>query len=338
VISASSSYQQAAALNVHRAIIANKPHYNSYTISWTGAGFSSWPVSDLSLLNQVQLSTALSSGDFIKLKDIEFVYYEHPELVEVQLRDGQRAKYPLAALENLLFFAELKLAASLTDSLRTNEKIHDLINDDISDLISFSFSTLEGIRNVYGSESVQMKVALRLVDSVLEKLSQNLPNLYNGEVASVILGISSKPAMQLEPTLRKKIIDSPYVVLEHFESYLPSVYLLPFVSESEHKAVCDSLKEEREVVCKFATTTRRSYSLRQASVTPNVTMPKNTTNSPGLQLTADQVAEFQIILWSAILIGVIILSVSYCMFSINNEGDTILFRLPSAPAQHPHSQ
>jgi len=235
-----------------------------------------------------------------------------------------RTTLPLTHHEVFLFFAEIEYLRTLVDALKTDQTLRDIAKDSLPDMFSFAFSSLKGIKRVYGPDSDRFKAALYILDSTLTTVVQELSAMYGENKLSVevvFLGVSASSALNQDLKLRSevfKVVQADVYSKPTFDAYFPSVYLL---DRSAQEAHCFKLQTrisaEYQVHCP-SSFVQRSF-LDDAN-TSNGTNP----------VTSEDAAAFQVILWSAILLIIIIYAAVYALYSMDVGADSMLYRMTGA--------
>lgn len=291
-----------------------KPTSTNYGFFWNGRAFESVYTDKtkytasfddlLDTLTQLQGSVSLSGGDLA---------------VNVE---GQQIFLNLAEPTVTALFAEASYALFLTNALTTNEELKALVADGVADFFSFGFS-IKDLQNKYGKESSEMKAASMLIESVIAAVSEKLSTLYQGKLlAEVIYLGSSAEAAGVE---RQQIIEKTRSTLisqiadEDLAAFYPEVYLNKELQSEQKEEACSFLQQvlspaEVEVHC-----------LPDPSAFRSLRADLGNSSGDGDGKLDDEIAIFQIVLWSSIALIFATFWAAAVMFTIDASKDTMLY-------------
>jgi len=220
------------------------------------------------------------------------------------------------------FFVELEMIRKLNEQLTEALIFSNLVNDNIPDMHSIAVSSLKGLKQHYGYPSTQFEVAFLVLDSMISNVMSNLKELYRGKlsVEAVFLGMSAAESMQNNQELREQIFNTYLTQGVDEEIYATSFPAIYVQNPLDKISICANLQSSSsfQVVCAPAFEEISNFGVfRQGTNNTNVT-------------TGDKDApEYQITLWSSVILGIVLLTIVYTMASMDTGGDTLISRMTS---------
>ncbi|KAK3699455.1 hypothetical protein QZH41_018608, partial [Actinostola sp. cb2023] len=166
------------------------------------------------------------------------------KVVTVAVPGQGNAVFDLNKKEDFLLFAEAQIVSDVLEKLKRNPA---LVNDNVPDILTFSFSSVKALRDRYGENSLQAKGAVVFLSSIIPKLTKGFFDLYNGNALVEVLAMEWQGNLKdkfpaevghifhhLEPHLASDSVES-------FSQQLPSVTLRGDVDDTVMESLCDSL-------------------------------------------------------------------------------------------------
>eukprot|EP00455_Lapot_gusevi_P027881 TRINITY_DN2961_c0_g2_i1.p1 TRINITY_DN2961_c0_g2~~TRINITY_DN2961_c0_g2_i1.p1 ORF type:complete len:561 (+),score=210.15 TRINITY_DN2961_c0_g2_i1:61-1743(+) len=330
-VSASASPQAAAAYMSHHTVAAQRPDAHDYGFALRGTSFTSLRGNSNIQLDVHNLEALFGSSGLIarfwnSLKptggNFQFDAAKHTLTLSL---GGQQAVFNLDAEENVDFFGELSFALHLLEKLQTDEALKALVQDDIPDAYSFTFAAIKDIRDKHGEESPLFGVAVRLLDLALPQLMDRYAALYQNSALTefVMLGSDHHGLDSTVFDAVQEVASTESGLEEHF----PSVY----VHDRSHVAfVCRALRQklkpsEAQVLCldgQHSNLELEQYSL--AGVSASASNGSSSGNSSNV-ITARDIANYQICLWTSVLLVAVVFFVVYSVANMDNRRDTMLY-------------
>jgi len=225
-------------------------------------------------------------------------------------------------IENEVMFkllAEIAFAEHSVNILTSpGSAFNSFITDSVPDLFSFGFS-LQKLENKFGKESQEMKCAVGLVDEAMKKLVTGLQSLYHNSVLVEGVFVEHSPIPASTIDVVKNALPAGLVKRSKVGELYPNVYLTEKVSEERKEKLASSLNKflsplslEAEVMPEVQyLEIQNSYKLAE-------TLRATTTN-------ISETATFQIVLWTAIGLGIAAVAASLVMTTIDPSTDQLLY-------------
>jgi hypothetical protein len=344
VFGSSFDFQIASALSAHPALYADHPFWNDYGFYYDSSleSFESlYPFAvfepDLMLSKSNILSKWEETIKGIKIScDVDSFSIEIPQQnIFATFNPENTAEFSL--------IAEIKFLLTSLQMFKSKENWLKLIQDDSPDYISFGFSSLDKIREIYGEESSKFKAALLIVDALIIYSTDSFKQLYGQSVHSHALFVSpQKTSFSSEiSNLISTHLDSH--LLNPSISQLPSLYLQ---RNAPLKSICTSLtnlleKENIEVFCP-SLIEASSDSSTSASHTEDFKPYELLLDSSNLQsnhtITYDTVLIFQLMFWFTIAMTLTLVAASCAVFAIDIPSNVNLIRQLPNIFHNPHQQ
>jgi len=298
-LAVSSDFQSAAAFSVHKDLFALSEDSNNQAFYWDF---------DSNRFNNIFGNTL---GSSLRLSR-----------AEVLSRAASRSNIELFDLKSqadFLFFAELEMIQSVVASLSSDAALSALAADTTPDALTFVFASLKGIVAKYGASSSQATAASSLVSELISQMVESLNTLYNGKLASevVVLAPSAYEAMKVDSVSQAvyEAVEQDVESKEVFDAFFPAVYLQVGTDVDDVcVAVTARLPAGYTATCNDAL--NEYIFLLKAS--------GNDTNSTSS--SSEDAADFQIVLWTSILLFLILAGIMYAMFTLSDGDDTLLYR------------
>jgi len=326
VFSASSDPQMAAALSVHDSLAEAHPYWNNNGFYFNGQTTKNMYETQTGKFSLTSLDIKTAFENFNKNPFFNLPlgaqgnYIKSTNVFQVTL-DKQTATYTLSTKEDYNFFAELLIAINLPQFLNT-EYARRLVNDNIPDLLSLGFASVEQIKNLYGAESAEYRIALHILDSVLTKMYGEISARYGRRIFASVLFLQSTSAVIAPDVLT---VVKSHIINVPFEQLLPYIYLK---EEDKQRSVqiCEDVKDSANkfnVFC-LPSTAEHINLLRYIETFNLENTSTNSTNNT--IITPAQVAIFQITLWFSIALGLVVIAAVYAIMIMDVGKDSIIYR------------
>jgi hypothetical protein len=322
VLSASGDYQLSAALGVHPFLQLQHPSAAFFTLYWNAETrryenmYTDGTLAALQM-NRTDILRNLSNRALLALDGAESSIVDNVFNIHLP-QYNIRTTLPLNKQEVFLFFAEIEYLRNLVDALKTDSSLLELVKDSLPDIFSFAFSSLKGIMRTYGEDSDQLRAALYILDGTLTSVIEEMSQLYQEKltVEVVFLGVTSYSSLHQDIKARGavyKVVANEVNNKESFDAYFPTIYLR---DQRTTEQMCSTLQNRLPADLKVNCPARRSIWLRQDN-NSNGTTPTNSTDA----------AAFQVILWSAVLLILIIYGAIYALYTMDTGADSLLYRM-----------
>jgi len=319
IVSASADAQIASIFAVNR--FANQLAENAYSYHYCEKSGAFKNVREASIANvpstHDDLINAIASQVYPMRNKADSIKFsaDTNEVAVSMPADNVHTKFDLSTKEDLMFFSEIVLAQSIVSSLNDVNTIA-LVNDANPDLFTFAFSSVKALERLYGSDSAQVKAAVLILDGVIAKLAADLKTLY-GRVAVEVafMGVPAYTRIQHSAEFQQFKTDV-YNALKpntmHINTF-PAVYVQGVKAET----ACQSLKNQG--LGAFRTVELQCPTVRQVSQ-----------DDPSVD-PYPSYAEFQIVLWGSILLGLTLFSTIYALYNMDTGSDSFLRAAPMVP-------
>jgi len=191
--------------------------------------------------------------------------------------------------------------------------------DNVPDLFSFSFSTLNAIKQNNGEDSSKFIAAVQLLDETLLEVYHKLSSIYSGKMSLevVFLGTPAYEKMAQNKELKNRVFSllKDSVNKDTFETYFPSIY----ITRSGSQDLCRRVREEiaNEVIC----TNHLSYVPSVKELVRQVSPVAPTDD-------LDAATTFQTVLWISIILFIAAYAAVYSICQMELPADSILYRTP----------
>jgi len=197
-----------------------------------------------------------------------------------------------------------------------------LVSDEVPDFFSFGFSSIKDLRHKYGAGSSQLRAVSVLVDYTVSTVVEKLNTLYQGKLLAEAVYLATK---QIPASTTQQIVAKTRATLvsqlageEHLAEYYPEVYLHSDITPEQKEEACSFLSQvlspvNVEVYCLPHPSHFRS--LRDEITAGNSTVGP----------TPDQVAVFQIVVWTSVVLIIGTIFAAAVMFTIDPSKDSMLY-------------
>jgi len=189
-ISASSFFPVASALGVHQYIQNEHSTWNNFAFYWNRQAKQFQNVYHENIIPELEFTidnilASLSSSPY-KIGSSPARYDVENEIYTVHLpKEDIDVELNLHSREDFALFGELHFVSQLIKMLETSgSELNQLVNDQYPDLFNFGFTSVKMIQRRYGSESMELKAAVLLIDDLLSTVVEKLNILYGGKVTS----------------------------------------------------------------------------------------------------------------------------------------------------------
>jgi len=277
---------------------------------------------------QVQRALKERSGVFGQLEGFSIVLSADGNTVVVQ-KGSTRAEYDLRRKEDSALFAELAFAVDLPAKLSESQWA-PLIRDSVPDSYALIFSSLTGLVERYGRESVQFIMGARLLDAALPLAMDHLSALYPERAAAELLllgshdtAVDSLDKRQVREALRSLL---PQAAAD--ASLFPHVYAnLP---SEQLSRVCDTLSVELgklgySTFCPTGVPAASSFvSLDEKSDARLRTLALSGDDNP----TQAEIERYQVAMWTAIGLALVLFAAIYSIAFMEIRKDSLLYGNP----------
>jgi len=275
----------------------------------TGAALSDIPATSEELLATIasQNYPLRNKGDSIKY------FADTKEMLVVIPSENIHIAFDMDTTEDLHFFAELNMAQAIIRSVRTNLK--ESVEDNAPDMYTFAFSSIKGLQAKYGVNSQNVKAAILLLDGVVSQIAADMKDLY-GRVAVEVafMGVPAYTRIQKNIAFEQFKADIHTVLKSNTKNMgsFPAVY----IGGINNEAACQVLMKRG--LSAFNGLELQCASTIIASSRKNLEQTAPTTNNFPLY------AEFNIILFSSILLIISVYAAAYALFSMSSGADNFL--------------
>jgi len=242
------------------------------------------------------------------------------QLLKIFEKDEKiKSTFDLNKMEDFYFLAEIEFLRNMAKQLEQNEKYVPLTMDNVPDLFSFSFSTLNAIKQNNGEDSSKFIAAVQLLDETLLEVYHKLSSIYSGKMSLevVFLGTPAYEKMAQNKELKNRVFSllKDSVNKDTFETYFPSIY----ITRSGSQDLCRRVREEiaNEVIC----TNHLSYVPSVKELVRQVSPVAPTDD-------LDAATTFQTVLWISIILFIAAYAAVYSICQMELPADSILYRTP----------
>jgi len=285
------------------------------------------------------------SADLRLLARLTRVSLEQEERAIVVSADGVTASFSTDYSETMTFLKELEVALRLTEQR----------NEQRDQLTFLALTGLKGIRSVYGDNSPQALVGEKLTLAVVASMINGLPAHATSQV--VFLGQPKQQRVQDAA----RVLEGTHVALVVSDLLLPELFVdgfFPGASSEVESIVMDVAAGNNVMVVPLNPISQTDvasapFALFNLDVSDGIGMGMgmgaqnngtggNSTASGGSTsgsnggpaYTQEQLENFQIILWTALLFVLLALVASYSLFSMDSSRDTLVFRYGTPNRPH----
>jgi hypothetical protein len=243
-----------------------------------------------------------------------------PTLARISfVHNGVTSEFDYNTQEDMTFAAEISMIADLIARLRLGA-YKNLAQDSAQDHFSVAISSLKTLVNKYGEASSHFTAAVKIVDSVVKTLISEFEKAYENK-ATVEVIFMGKQNIEL-PSSLNGLVEA---------QYLPQIVAFETKSEEEViKAVETALENTQFEVVEQQATDVTYYRTKRSSADPS--------SSPIdlLTVTPTQLANFQICLWTPIVLTVVVLAITITMINMGTAAttgkDAMVFNAPRSGA------
>lgn len=305
-----SDQQLASALSVHKAQLLYHPFWNNYVYFWDEKSAMTESISPVSRLESELL--------FSKKQVLEDILPSISDKFKISLQEKGDKKVVISSAsdsatfdldsQDLSLFVELKQLRMVESELTRNSRIQTLALDQIPDFISFVSSSVSILREKYGDDSAQVRIASSLLDVAIDHFVGIINRIYEEESTShiVFLGGSALSTFKRQVAQLLSELQLPAAALATVQKVLPYFYFQPTtVSFPETMKLY-----KHEVPVADKTETNR---------------PKRNVVTTGDDSNSDDLTYFQICLWLTITLAIVLFVIILAMFMLPNERDTLLY-------------
>jgi len=244
------------------------------------------------------------------------------------------ASYHAGKPEIFQFFVELNFLRNLLQQLKTDPYLKTLVADQIPDLVSFAFSSIQAIEKQYGKESQNYVIAVYMLDEMLVQSINELSAMYAGKLSTEVVFLA--PSAYEKLNQNKKVSKSVYDLIKKkvkkatIDSFFPSIYLL---NPNDRLDVCSLLQASTtfDVYCP-APSDFDSDEYSEYGFVNQVINNSNNSNTTG---TLDA-GKYQITLWSSVALILIVWGAVYAMYNMDIGADSMIYRATNI--KHTHTQ
>jgi hypothetical protein len=241
-------------------------------------------------------------------------------------------KFDLNDKRELAFFAELSFVHSLVAQLKSDERLKTLVADKASDFFTFAVS-LSGLERKYGADSVQARAASSILTTTISFATEEIAALYNGR--SIVEIVSASPSSHVTEELAQEVQSAIAADSVFFaKKVYPQVYSVNWLStgETQIDVVCSHLSASLtnfDVYC--AEGTRHLAVARFNEGEQVMRMLGNGTSGGGA--SSDDIATFQIVIWTSVMLIFAALAASVVMASVHDTSDSVIYNSPALHAK-----
>jgi len=297
----------------------------AYVDSLMGRLPSEWMVSKTNLVNGKLLSTDMQKIFGPENKHLSVEYHPQSKMLTVEATDSHtrtsQTNFDLSQKEDLEFIVEVEMALRL-GFVHNNNYLAKLVNDPVPDFYSIAFSSLIPLQNKYFNNKNdgldKYTAALLIVDALVDELITSLQKMYDDNLLVQILIVH------------------------------PSIFTNTFnLANNQPGSIKSSVVDKRELDLTSSPTSSSLSPSTSVSVTPSTSLSPSTSPTPSTSpspspslspisspnFTADDVANFQIILWMLIFLLFMTLLIVYSLCYMNAGTDSLLYRTTHHPKQ-----
>eukprot|EP01112_Ceratiomyxa_fruticulosa_P014199 TRINITY_DN4049_c0_g3_i1.p1 TRINITY_DN4049_c0_g3~~TRINITY_DN4049_c0_g3_i1.p1 ORF type:complete len:528 (+),score=127.32 TRINITY_DN4049_c0_g3_i1:1403-2986(+) len=324
-LSGSANPNMAATFAPHNIIKQSFPTANTFTCTLSNSCVSEGELTD------EKVRKAVTEQSFLAFIGVSSLYNE----------DGT----PIFDLDSKnvdnTLVSELYLLYSLSNGISKDESLVTLVNDEVPDSITFTFSSLRALAQKYGTTSAKYILAVQLVESAISNTISQISSVYNGRTISEVIfldpAVNTPDSQNIKNTVLG-IVEAGLQVRELYDIHYPRVYLEPSLSMQDHETICallrDVLQFFADVHCSSRATGAPKY-VEDMTFRYNLDAPNNGSCPIIYIQDNDFVAAQQIAMWTFLIFFILCCIGVYSAVALGNDitKDTLLFR---SPGRHQH--
>jgi len=268
---------------------------------------------------------------------VEAKYREGFVSLHYPAKDGNThyVRYDLTLPEDMMLFAELQSAFSLIKVLNSQDSA-SLVQDNYPDFFSVSLSSVTSLTEKYGRHSAQVIGAFYLLDKSIPLILDGFSKLYPNRLLSEIVLLGSHPSTLSSNNPDKRpllsILERLLPSQNFFEKGLfPSLYIQASDEKQSGEDFCEilnlQLKEEQTGFQMFCLPSRPTLNTLERQQPPVfITQAASSmAYQQDTQVTYDDVAKYQIVLWISLLMLFTTIYVVYSLAFMSFKKDTIIY-------------
>jgi len=234
-------------------------------------------------------------------------------------KDGtqQEAHFDLSLPEDMCLFSELQSSYSLVKVLHSPD-VAPLIHDDFPDFFAISFKSIDSLAEKYGQHSTRVIGALYVLDRTIPLLFDRFSRLYPNRLLSEIVLFGSHPnTLSVDNSHRKELI-SLFNRKEVFTGLFPSLYI-PLGIDKTFSSELERIGFEL-----FSFPSSAKSMPYAVPVSRYLTETSNQNTASG-NVTSAEVAKYQIVLWTSILLAFVTVFAVYSLAYMTFKKDTLIY-------------
>jgi len=214
--------------------------------------------------------------------------------------------------------------------LLNQAKIQPSLHDSAPDLISITLASTTNLVETYGRDSLQVRGALHLLDTLLPIVSTQFSSLWNGAMLGEIVLLGSHQSSLQTADTRDVIERISHLMpkLEGISDFFPSLYLdrtqASRICVSEPELLINALQPYGfHVYCPSVVQSQTYYKENLYHFSPFVLMAINNSNNTGP--TDNDIQRFQIVLWMSIIMAFAVYWAAYAIGFMSFKKDSLLY-------------
>lgn len=237
--------------------------------------------------------------------------------------------YNLNDKTDFAMFADFEIAFAIIEQLKTNPALQAAVKDHVHDLFTFVFPGIRAVVDKFGPTASHRFSTMYLLDAVATEIMEEISALYNDKVATslLLLDMPAATAMNLKTELKETVfaaVKQNVASSQQLGEFFPALYAK---DEQSVRPLCQAVKQ----------TVGENYNVHCYDRDPVVFARMKADFDRALQLTNDDVATFQIVLWFAIVLVLAIFVVIYSIINMDIKMDAVMNRPAPSGAMKPHS-
>jgi len=217
--------------------------------------------------------------------------------------------FDLSDPATLAFLAEVQYYTTLADALANSSELSDLINDNTPDMFALHITSFRRLITVYGSDSVAVKQAVQILNTVIPEIVSSFQKLYKNQILAEVVVISDE-----------SVSSSFSDAAQEAGVQLVGSHVYGYVDQSKYAQLAAAAsKQNVEIISTAAVKSSNILASVRIDATSNST--SNTTSGP----TMEEIARYQIVLWLAIALTVVLVAAVYSIGYMHIKKDTMVY-------------
>jgi len=205
------------------------------------------------------------------------------------------------------FLSECAAVKGLLNNIKQDQKLNELVQDEVPDYFSVSISSLQTLLSKYGADSEKYTLASSAAEKLIEELKASLESTYNSAVSTSIISFegetTSEPLIRGRRGVGKRSADITAPCFESEDACNNAT------SSCNSKGQCMLIKASGDKQC-FKCKCSSQYAGDSCEF-------------------EDKVSVFHTIFWTSLALAIIVLLVALNLSYTDSGTDTVLFRTGS---------